>query len=318
MKIKNLVENKEIDGIYLISNVTQGITGTGAAYLNITLQDASGSIEAKKWSATAADIEFYKIRKIAHIKGMVISHNGKLQVKILSEENIDNETIDIQDYVTSSPISQDVLINEFKTYQNMIKNKDIRGLVDALINKYYKSFLEHPAATKNHHEYCSGLLQHSVYCAKLSLAIANTYDNIPGSLPIDKDILVAGALLHDLGKIKELSGPIIAEYTTEGRLLGHISIMNAEIKEMADKLNIEGEIPLLLEHMILSHHGQHEFGSPVLPMTKEALILSIADNIDAKINMLDKELSNVSAGSFTNRIFPLENRSFYRPKASKQ
>ena len=249
---------------------------------------------------------------------MVISHNGKLQVKILSEENIDNETIDIQDYVTSSPIPQDVLINEFKTYQNMIKNKDIRGLVDALINKYYRSFLEHPAATKNHHEYCSGLLQHSVYCAKLSLAIANTYDNIPGSLPIDKDILVAGALLHDLGKIKELSGPIIAEYTTEGRLLGHISIMNAEIKEMADKLNIEGEIPLLLEHMILSHHGQHEFGSPVLPMTKEALILSIADNIDAKINMLDKELSNVSAGSFTNRIFPLENRSFYRPKASKQ
>lgn len=318
MKIKDLEENKEIDGIYLISNVTKGVNSKGAPYLTITLQDATGNIEAKKWSASEADIEFYKVRKIVHIKGIVTSSNGKLQVKILSEENIDNETIDIQDYVTSSPIPQDVLINEFKTYQNMIKNKDIRRLVDALINKYYKSFLEHPAATKNHHEYCSGLLQHSVYCAKLSLAIANTYDNIPGSLPIDKDILVAGALLHDLGKIKELSGPIIAEYTTEGRLLGHISIMNAEIKEMADKLNIEGEIPLLLEHMILSHHGQHEFGSPVLPMTKEALILSIADNIDAKINMLDKELINVSAGSFTNRIFPLENRSFYRPKARKQ
>ena len=93
--------------------------------------------------------------------------------------------------------------------------------------------------------------------------------------------------------------------------------MNAEIKEMADKLNIEGEIPLLLEHMILSHHGQHEFGSPVLPMTKEALILSIADNIDAKLNMLDKELNNVEEGTFTTRIFPLENRSFYRPKTKK-
>lgn len=317
MKIKDLEENKEIDGIYLISNVTQGVTGTGAPYLNITLQDATGNIEAKKWSASEADIEFYKARKIVHIKGMVISHNGKLQVKILSENDVNNEEIDIQDYVASSPISQDILITEFKTYQSMIKNKDVRRLVDALINKYYKSFLEHPAATRNHHEYCSGLLQHSVYCAKLCLAIASTYDDVPGTLQVDKDILVAGALLHDLGKIKELSGPIIAEYTVEGRLLGHISIMNAEIKEMADKLNIEGEIPLLLEHMILSHHGQHEFGSPVLPMTKEALILSIADNIDAKLNMLDKELNNVEEGTFTTRIFPLENRSFYRPKTKK-
>ena len=317
MKIKNLVENKEIDGIYLISNVTQGITGTGAAYLNITLQDATGSIEAKKWDATLNDMELYAAGKVMHIYGTIIGHNGKLQIKIKSAEEVDNTNIDYDQFVICAPIPRNELDKEFRMYVNMVKDESVRALLLALVKKFYQPLLTHPAATRNHHEYCSGLLFHSVYCAKLCLAIANNYDNIPGGYQIDKDILIAGALMHDFGKIIELSGPIITSYTTEGRLIGHISIMQSEIREMAKSLNITNEVPMLLEHMILSHHGKREFGSPVLPMTKEALILSFADDIDAKLNMLDKALNNINDGEFTNKIYPLDERCFYRPKSRK-
>ena len=120
--------------------------------------------------------------------------------------------------------------------------------------------------------------------------------------------------MHDMGKTIELEGPVAFKYSLEGKLIGHISILSALIKEAADSLNITGETPLLLQHMILSHHGQHEFGSPVLPMTKEALLLSLIDNLDCKVVALNKALEGVKEGEFTNKIFSLDGRAFYNPK----
>ena len=117
-----------------------------------------------------------------------------------------------------------------------------------------------------------------------------------------------------IGKTIELSGPVVPEYTLEGKLLGHISISNAMIKETADKLHIEGEEVTLLQHMILAHHGKNEYGSPVLPQIKEAEILYLIDNIDARMAMMDKALETVEYGKFTKRVFSLENRALYKPK----
>ena len=130
----------------------------------------------------------------------------------------------------------------------------------------------------------------------------------------DYDLLITGCLLHDLGKIIELEGPIVYKYSLEGKLLGHISIMTAEIRKAAEELKITSEIPLLLEHMVLSHHGQPDFGSPVMPMTKEALLLSLIDNLDSKMVVVNKAITDVEPGNFSNKVFPLDNRAFYKPK----
>ena len=128
------------------------------------------------------------------------------------------------------------------------------------------------------------------------------------------DLLITGCLLHDLGKIIELEGPIVYKYSLEGKLLGHISIMVAELKKAAEELKITSEVPLLLEHMVLSHHGQPDFGSPVLPSTKEALLLSLIDNLDSKMVVVNKAIADVEPGNFSNKVFPLDNRAFYKPK----
>ena len=154
----------------------------------------------------------------------------------------------------------------------------------------------------------SGLLYHTLCMADMASLIASYYDNI------DRDILITGVLLHDVGKVVELSGPIATKYTLEGKLLGHISIMAAEIRRVARELNINSETPILLEHMILSHHGSKEFGSPVLPLTREAVILHFVDDLDSKMNILDKAYADVEEGEFTQRIMPMDGRAFYKPK----
>jgi len=144
--------------------------------------------------------------------------------------------------------------------------------------------------------------------ADLGEAIVKLYPSV------NRDMLMAGIILHDLGKTLELSGPIIPKYTLEGKLLGHISITHAEIQKTVDELQITGEVPVLLSHMVLSHHGKMEFGSPVLPLTREAYLLSAIDDIDAKMMMLDKAYDQTPEGEFTSRVYALDERSFYKPK----
>jgi 3'-5' exoribonuclease len=141
----------------------------------------------------------------------------------------------------------------------------------------------------------------------LSKAIAGLYPTL------DSDLLYAGVILHDLGKVIELSGPTSTTYTIEGNLIGHISIMVNEIGKAADELGIEGEEVMILQHLVLSHHGKAEWGSPKPPLIREAEILHYIDNVDAKMNMLDRVLSRTKPGEYTERVFALDNRSFYKP-----
>ena len=176
-----------------------------------------------------------------------------------------------------------------------------------MLKQHREAFLVYPAATKNHHDYVSGLLDHVVSMLRLGKAIAELYPSL------NKDLLYAGIILHDVGKVVELSGPVGTVYTPAGNLLGHITIMVNEIAMAAKELGIEGEEVVLLQHMVLSHHGKEEWGSPKRPMLKEAEILHYIDNIDAKMNMLNRALSKAEPGEFTERLFPLDNRQFYKP-----
>ena len=142
----------------------------------------------------------------------------------------------------------------------------------------------------------------------LASAIQNIYSDV------DRDLLLTGVILHDVGKTIELSGPVATKYTLEGKLIGHISLMVSEIRLVAELHNIHSEVPILLEHMILSHHGEQEFGSPVPPLTKEAFVLHAVDDLDAKMVMINKALDSVEPGEFSTRVMSLDGRAFYKQK----
>lgn len=309
MMINEIKDNEEIKIVALISKVTRGTTSNNGQYLSITLQDNSGTIEAKKWDASDEDIKSIETGKVIEIEGATYTYGAlkSLQVKISNYRILENGDELAETLVKSAPVPLDELENTLKEFVLSIKDKDLSSLVKEIYRRHYNKIIIHPAAMSNHHEFRSGLLYHTLSMAKIGDMVCSYYKNL------DRDLLISGILLHDIGKIEELTSCIAPRYTVEGNLIGHISIMAAEIREVSNQLGIQGELPILLEHMILSHHGKREFGSPVLPETREALVLSIIDDMDAKLNTIDKELDKVNEGEFTAFIRALDGRSFYKP-----
>lgn len=305
--IKDFAENDKIKQTFLINNVNKGVTTKGANYFNITLQDSSGTIEAKKWEVVEGDDLIFQAGNLVEIEGDVLFYRGTPQLRISSGQVVDSKEVDYTQFVASSPVAREELQKQLFSYINKIKNKDIKLIVEQVVKDNYISFSIYPAASRNHHEYASGLIHHTVSMLKVADSLCELYPTL------NKDLLFGGVILHDIGKTIELSGPVLTKYTTEGRLVGHISIIQAQIKMVAEKYSITSEAPMLLQHMVLSHHGKLEFGSPVLPLIKEAEILSFIDNIDARMNVMDKALEAVNPGEFTPRIFALEDRMFYKP-----
>ena len=305
--ISEFTDHDSIAGQFLLGSVSKGVNTNGGSYFSVELRDASGQITAKKWDATLQDEEIFVTGNVISLIGETNRYKDALQLKILSAEVVPLDEIDVDRFVKAPPVSKDELIKKFNNYVNSIKNEDCQKLLKYMINKFDDKLYSYPAAVSIHHEYSSGLLMHSLSMADLASFLCPIYD-------CDYDILITGCLLHDMGKIIELEGPIVYKYSLEGKLLGHISIMCAEIRKAAEDLKITSEVPLLLEHMILSHHGQPEFGSPVMPLTKEALLLSLIDNLDSKMVVVNKAIAEVEPGNFSNKVFPLDNRSFYKPK----
>lgn len=293
---------------FLVLSFTRLTSTNGNQYVNIELQDKTGKIEGKKWSIDSEDIYTFEPGNIVSINGEVLAYKGNLQVKIYSGRALNKDYIDLSRFLIQSEYSFDELKNRFNVLLNEIKSEDVHNLVSEVFKKYEKELFTYPAAKRNHHNYLRGLITHSVSMAETALYLGRKYKNI------DLDILIASALLHDIGKIIELSGPEITTYTTEGQLLGHIPLGFHMIKEECERLKVNKEKALHLEHIILSHHGKFEYGSPVLPATKEAILLSMIDDIDAKMELADSVLENVDEGEFSPRVFAFNDRMLYKPK----
>ena len=304
--IASFEDHEHIEGQFLLGNVSKGVNANGGAYLSVELRDASGSIVGKKWDATMEDEQLFIVGNVIQVVGETNKYKDQLQLKILSAQLVPLEEIDVEKFVKAPPVAKETLIERFNAHVKSIKNEDCLKLLNYMINKFGDKLYSYPAAVSIHHEYSSGLLMHSISMADLANYLCPVYD-------CDHDLMITGCLLHDMGKIIELEGPIVYKYSTEGKLLGHISIMAAELRKAADELKIKSEVPLLLEHMVLSHHGQQEFGSPVMPLTKEALLLSLIDNLDSKMVVVNKAVADVEPGNFSNKVFPLDNRAFYKP-----
>ena len=305
--LREYIDGDSISGQFLVSSVSKGTNAQGCQYLNIDLRDASGNMNAKKWEVSSKDEEIVVAENVIHIEGKVIKYKETLQIHVLSVREVPLDEVDSTKFLKQPPIPKEELIKKFYGYVEGIENSDCRKILDHFIKKYKDQIFDYPAACSIHHEYMSGLLVHCTTMAEIAEKLCSIY-------PVNKDLVITSVLLHDFGKITELEGPVIFKYSVKGKLIGHISIMAAEIENAAKELGLTSETPLLLQHAILSHHGQLEYGSPVLPETAEALMLSLIDNLDSKMVITLKALEETKEGEFTNKVYPLDGRTFYKHK----
>jgi 3'-5' exoribonuclease len=309
VKINEFEEHMKLLQPLLVKDVKNGTTTKGAPYLSMTLQDRTGTIEAKFWDVKERDQELVQVGKILLFNYEVLLYKDKLQLRVNRVEPVEESEINLEDFVISSDHTEnerrDLADNLIQSIQNEIYQKLVKGMLEYVGDKYYTF----PAASKIHHGWKGGLSDHSLSMATIADDLCKHYPQL------NRDLLVSAALIHDVGKTAELSGPVTTEYTLAGKLEGHISIANAWLSEVAEKLGLENkEETLLMHHMILSHHGKMEFGSPVPPMIIEAEALYLIDNMDARLTSLKQALDGVKPGQWTSRMFQFENRQFYKPK----
>ena len=310
MKISQMKKDELFEGFYLIKSAEVRQTRAGKNYLAFTFQDDSGEIEGKLWDAQAHNIAAFTAGKVVHMQGRREVYNNSPQVnQITLRLPQAGEPHDPADFKEKPPVD----VKELRDYLSQmifkIENSIWQRVVRALYAKYDKEFYSYPAAKTNHHAFETGLAYHTATMVRLAEAISGVYPQL------NKSLLYAGIMLHDLAKVIELSGPDQTEYTVRGNLIGHIALIDEEITKVLTELNIDDtkEDVILLRHVILSHHGLLEYGSPVRPKVMEAEIIHMIDNLDASMMMMTAALDRVGAGEMTSKIFAMDNRSFYKP-----
>lgn len=306
-KIRDVQNKEEINLYAKLENINIQKAVNNTEFLNATLTDETGYIYAKKWNISEKEKSLFKIGQLIFLSGVGNEYNNKTQL-IINEMRPLNESdeVDLDAFYKTAPISTEDLQKKLYSYIELIKNPNLKQITELLFKKYEDEFLLYPAATKNHHAYISGLGHHVVSMLDLAKAISNIYHNL------NLDLLYAGIILHDIGKVIELSDHLAPQYTTMGSLIGHINICFQEIKICANELKIDGEEVMLLQHLILSHHGLLEYGSPKQPMILEAEVLHLIDMLDSRINMIGLELNETNETEFTKRMYALDGRAFYK------
>lgn len=306
--IRDYEIGETFDGFMLIKEVRKGTASNGKPFLTLFFVDSTGEIDAKLWDAKKEDEQTFAAETIVKLVGDVHEFRGQAQLRIQSLRPAQvTDGVKVADFLERAPVDKEVLQEKITNAIFEMENPNVQRIVRAFIKKYNDELFVYPAASKNHHAYVSGLAHHITMMLEIAKGLCDIYPQL------NKDLLYAGIILHDIGKIHELSGAVATSYTVEGTLLGHISIMVGEIKEVADQLSIDSEEVVILQHLVLSHHGIPEWGSPKRPLIMEAEILHFIDLIDAKVNMLTRALEKTKPGEFTERVFALENRSFYKP-----
>lgn len=312
MKIREFKTGNKVQTELLVSRVSKGVATNGAPYLSVSFQDNSGAIEGKLWNVSEVQEQISQVGMVVSVSADVLTYRSNLQLKVHNVEPLDQTTISLDSFVVSSKYDVPFLKEKIASYVEMIENPTIKILVQKNLDEVGEQFYQYPAATRNHHDFVSGLAVHVYGMSELSIHMAKQY-------PIyNLDLLLAGCILHDMGKIEEYSSSMLPEYTVLGKMVGHISIMHANFMRIATELGLQDtEEALMIRHMILSHHGQMDYGSPVVPLFKEAEMLNFIDNIDARTNMFEKVYESQEEGEFSSRMFALNNRAFYKAKGIK-
>lgn len=310
-KLRELVVDETFELFVLLKNADVRVARNGKKFIAFTFQDTSGTIDGKYWGASDDEIEKFQAGRVVYLGGKRETYQNMPQVKIISLRlTHEGEPNDPTLYMEKAPVNSEDMREEINTFLFAIDHGKWHRIVRHILTKYQKEFFDFPAAKRNHHAFAGGLAFHTVTMLRLAKAVCQQY------VEVNPALLYAGIILHDLGKVKELSGALSTEYTLSGNLLGHIVMADEEITKACVELNIDDqeEDILVLKHVVLAHHGLLEYGSPVRPKIMEAEILHQIDNLDASIQMMLGSLKQVSPGEYTERIFGLDNRNFYLPK----
>jgi 3'-5' exoribonuclease len=282
----------------------------GGQYLALTLSDKTGTMEARMWDDFLPAISNCAEGCYVKVQGQVAKYQGKYQITLSKMRLAAATEIDIADFIPTTKFDIGEMWSELRGYVDAFQNADLRRLVFAFLDdeSIGAAYREAPAAKVLHHAWIGGLLEHVLTLVRVCRAAAPFYPEV------DPDLLVAGAILHDIGKIRELSWGTTFSYTLEGQMIGHISIAQGMLREKISTLpGFPEKLRVLVEHMILSHHGKYEFGSPKLPMTPEAILLSALDDVEAKMQAMRNEFARNTADGKSGAEMTEWVRSMERP-----
>jgi 3'-5' exoribonuclease len=290
--VQQMADGHSIEDVYLVADKQLRANRNGNLYLQLDLHDRTGSINARLWNAGEHLFRSFEAGDFLHVKGKVQLFQGALQMILSHIENVSGDKIDLSDFLPHTEHDISKLLERLRGGLRRMGNPHLRALVECFFmdDVFMAGFCKAPAGVRNHHAYIGGLLEHVVSLLDVADRVAPLYPEL------DRDLLLAGVFLHDIGKVRELSYSRAFVYSDEGQLIGHLVIGVEMLNEKAAQVpQLTGEpFPqetlLRLKHMILSHHGSYEFGSPKLPMTPEAIALHQLDNLDAKVHSFTREI----------------------------
>ena len=311
--IVDIKDRDRVSGTFLVQQKQVPLNKNDKPYIAMTLMDRTGTIEARVWDNVERFAPLFDSGDFIEASGLAVAYQGKVQLKVEKLKRLESKSVDPEEFLPRSPRDRGEMLKRLRSLLESLEDGRLRGLVLGCLDddEFRESFAKAPAAKTIHHAYLGGLLEHTLAVCELADRVAKLYPHV------DRDLLLAGAFFHDVGKIRELGSDRSFDYTDEGRLLGHI-VMGAMM--LTDLLEahpgLEEETALKLTHMILSHHGSYEFGSPKRPKFTEALILNYLDELDSKIQTF-KEIAEHDPGGKWSAYQRLFDRYIYLGRKEK-
>ena len=298
--IAELHTGDDVEGFYVLKDAFLKTTAAGKPFLSGVLADRSGVIDLKVWDYSGPiGARPDDIGRVVKIRGQVSEFKGMAD---------GNDQYDLSALVPTAPIDADARVAEIERMIDSMEDREYQSVARTMLARHLDAFRSIPAAKSVHHSFLSGLLMHTSNMLRLADFLAGLYGEI-----IDRSLLLTGTLLHDFAKEKEFTFSglgLVTDYSLPGQLIGHLVMGAQEVQQCAQELGISEEKSLLLQHMILSHHGEPEFGAAVRPMCAEAELLSEIDLIDSRMEIYAEALQDLPVGSFSNRIFALDKKIY--------
>ena len=305
-----LQRDMRFEGFLLVRSAEKRKDSKGNDYVDMNLADRTGEINCKIWNWDAA-AEVPEAGSAVKVRGTIQEYNGRLQLRVEKwRPAAEGDPLDMNSLVPSAPRPAADMLQEIRDIVAGFRNEKLRRLTEGMLEQAGRDLSWFPAAQRMHHAERSGLLHHTTDMLRMAEAMLQVYPWL------NRELLLAGVIIHDLGKMEELkSDPTgnVSDYTRDGQLLGHLVRGITNLNRVADRLDIHGEPVVLLEHMLLSHHGEAEYGSPKAPMFPEAEALHWLDIMDARMNTMKTAEDKTPEGAFSEKIFSLDRR-VYHPK----
>lgn len=308
MNLKEIDGNGTVEGFVLVKSCDKKTAKNGSVFLDMWLADKSGEINAKMWDWREGAF-LPEANTVIKVRGVQSAYNGTPQLRVDRARALwDNDNVNMADIIPSADYEGKYMMQTIRSKIDGFNNVQLKSLVNAVLDEYGDKMLDCPAAFKLHHAIRGGLLMHTLSIVKMCECVASIYPTV------DRELLISGAVLHDVCKTDEFNisaSGLVEGYTAEGTLIGHLVMGAMAIDRIARENNIDKDTAMLLEHMLISHHGEPEFGAATRPLFLEAEILSELDSLDANIYEIENCLADVAPREFSNRQWALHDRKFY-------